>query len=651
MAEDKTKESGGNSQEVLDRALQRVLDERSFVRNLTTNMRNNWLRWYEITRMFRLKNMNTINRVFLPLGWEQVEKIAPRITAHDPKYELLPIKNSALPLTGLVGEWLNFMWEEKNLRRQARLMVKNGLIYGSGFVKLDMEMLTRKEVVERTEVGEEEVEQVNPATGQVEMVKVPVEEVVEEEIEINSLPIFRTVDIFDIDIDPRVECIEDARGIIHTIRSVSFSDLQKEAEDFGYFGLEAVKELGQFSDLDDKGDKLNTRGIPNQGGSSGTSEGVDLNDLTVREYWGRFSEDCDPAKEEEYVITVVNDAVVIRMEKNPFVSEDVPGGVRPFELYVDHDVPNELYGIGEIEPTETLQVGINKIKNQRLDNVDLVMNRMWVYDRAGGINPRDLKSYPGNVIPADDINSIQVLSTPDVTNSSFAEEDRYLRDFQLATGVVEAAGGGGRDDFINTATGQKIRVAKQNSRYGLKIENLEDTLARIGLKMLQMMNALEDEVFVIRREDPVKGGFKFSKVKRKALQEALQGMAVKVKAGSTISDDYEDRRNDAIARWNLSVAAFNAGVLQKEDLVERFKDLEMEAFGKKYMAARKKPGASQNGLMQLLTSGIAGLGGEAMGANPGLNPSNTQISPQTLVPNGAQPGIGINPVGPPPAKR
>lgn len=631
-------------QETLDKALETVVDYRSFVRNLTTNMRNNWLRFYEITRLFRVRNLNTINRVFQPLGWEQVEMIAPRITKHDPVYQLIPTKNSAINFTETVADWLMFMWDEKNLRRQARLMVKNGLTYGTSFVKLDMDYITRKETVSRKVVEVEEIEVLNPETGLPETEEVEVEELVEEEIELSALPIFKTLDIFDIDIDPRVECIEDAQGIIQTAELVALSDLYEMEEDCNLFNLDEIEHMagGPVVGPDgiDKGDKLTERGIPNIDGSSdGTEEskgGVDINALTVREYWGRFCPSDDPKDTKEYVITIVNDALVIRCEENPYATKITPSGVRPFEIYVDSDVPNELYGVGEIEPTETLQIGLSKIKNQRLDNVDLVMNRMWKVERTAGVNPRDLKSYPGNIIEMDDLDGLQAVATPDVTSSSYQEEDRYLRDFQLATGTISAAGGGGRDDFVNTATGQKIRSKEQSSRFGLKIENLEDTLSRIGRKMLLMIDALDDEVFVIRRKDEQNGGFKFTKIKADVLKEAIEGMAVKVKAGSTISDDYEERRNDAIARWNLAVGAFNAGVIGKEELKKTWHEVERVAFGESY-----KPMVAKGGGLQSLMPGA--------GMQPGqpqeqLNPNATQINPETLTPNGQAPGVPISPV-------
>ena len=633
------------SKKVQDFALDRVEEERTFIRTLTSNMRNDWLRWYRIVRRFRLDVTATQNRVFLPLGWEQVESIAPRITAHNPIYQLTPTKNSSIPFTELVGEWLTFMWEENNLRRQARLMVKNGLTYGTGFVKLDMEQVTRKEIVERTAKGTETIIMPDPVTGEPEEEEVEIEEIVEEEIELSNLPIFRVIDIFDIDIDPRVESIKDARAIIHTVEGASFVDLKTDEEALNYFNLDKIKDIGQSllaPDANSKEQKLTVRNIPSQKGSSDSSSddagGVDLNALTIREYWGSFSPEDDSGKEEEYVITTVNDELVIRVDRNPYKTDTNPDGIRPFELYVDHDVPNELYGVGEIEPTETMQIGINKIRNQRLDNVDLVMNRMWIFDRNTGINPRDLKSFPGNIIPADDISGLQPLTTPDVTASSYAEEDRYLRDFQLATGTITSTGGGGRDDFTNTATGQKIRSKEQNSRYQLKIENLEDTLSRIGKKMLQMIHALDDESFVIRRrkED---GSPLFTEVQKGVLDKAIEGMNVKVKAGSTFSDDNEEQSNMALTRWNLAQGAVKAGVLDAAQLAEIWEEVDRLVFGGSIKGKRPSAGGVEGMRAKIEGQPPPPQPGQVPGgAPPEVGP---QINPQTGVPNGLAPGMAL----------
>lgn len=616
------------SPEVLEKALCRVKDELTFVRTLTSGPRRKWRRWYNIVRLFKLEGLGTSNRVFVPRGWEQVEKIAPRLTQHDPSYEAVPTAPSAIPFVGYISEWLSYMWEERNLRRNAREMVQGSLIFGTDFVKLDMDSITRKELIHTRQMGVDEM------SGQ------PIEMEVEEEVEISSLPTFKSVDLFDIDIDPRYERIEDAPGIIHTREHVRLAELQRDAKDLDYFDLKKIEELHENTILlfeNSKELKLTARDIPTGAGSSTKPDqnaGINLDDLTVREYWGLFNPTENPGEEEEYIITTVNDSVVIRLERNIYRTKQNQDGLRPFEICVDHSVKNELYGIGEIEPTETLQVALNKTRNQRLDNVDLVLNRMWIYDRNAGINPKHLRSFPGNAIPADDINGLQPVKTPDVTSSSYNDEDRIERDFQRATGNIDGTDMGGAGGFTNTATGEKIRDKDRTSRFQLKIENLEDTLARIGKKMLQMLAATEGKSFVIRRRSET-GAPKFTEIQKSVLDQAILNMEFKVKSGSTVSDDQTDRRNDAIAQWNMAVSAFDKKLIDEKTLRQVFMDMMRVSFQHQRLIEPK--GGGLDALMQPpMPPQMPGQAAPAAGGVTG-----GQINPETLTPNGLPPMMAL----------
>lgn len=596
------------SQDIQDNALQLVKDEVAGILLSTSKMRDDWLRYYRSTRLFRNENTTTYNKVFLPMAWQVIEKIAPRITAHDPVYELIPVQNEAIPFVEIVGETLNYMFTEKGLRRETRVAEKACLRDGTSFVKLFMDPINRVQEIESTEEMDEE-------TGEV------TERTVEEQVEVTNLPLFKTLDIFDVYVDPRYDSLESAPGVTHSRDSVRFAELLADKD--LYFNLDLVKQSGVVSaavsqdTLRDKMEKLNIRGIPSSIYTG--QEKVDLNSLNLKERWGRFSPTGEPEDEAEYVITTVNDLIVIRLEKNPYGTKENPAGIRPFEIFLDHENPNELYGTGEVEPTETLQIGLNKSRNQRLDNVDLVMNRMWIYDRNGGINPRNLKSTPGNIIPADDINALQPLATPDVTSSSYQEEDRFIRDFQMATGTIDVTDRGGSSGFTNTATGEKIREREASSRFQLKITNLEDSLARIGRKMLLMLQASQGKSFIIRRKD-VNGDWKFTEIGKEILTHAVNGMSVKVKAGSTLSDNYEDRRNDAISLWNMAVAAKNAGV--DVNLQKMWEYVLKTAYKKDNIRESQKTGLDEM------------MGGGALGPANGLNLQSTQINPETLSANG-----------------
>lgn len=654
MVEDEDKAPKKPSAEVLERALARVKEERTLVRSLTTTLRNQWVRYYGLYRKFRDPGASTYNRVFIPKVFEQIERIAPRLTAHDPVYNLIPLSNSAIHYTEVAAEWLMYVWSVKNLRRETRLWVKAGLIYGTSFVKMDIERVTMKNTITR------DLDSVDEATGQ------PMQETVTEIVEVSALPKFGHVDILDIDIDPRVSCIEEANGIIHNIEKVKFSDLLRDKEDLGYFNLDVIKEASEGGegpgvfDNSEKHEKEVMRGVSGANGDALRDEKrPDLENLVVREYWGVFSPTGDAEDLDEYVITVVNDKWVIRCEKNIYASETCPYGVRPFEIFTDHDVPGELYGIGEIEPTETLQIGINKMRNQRLDNVDLVLNRMWIMDRSAGINPKSLVSIPGNVIPADDIEGVKPLATPDVTSSAYAEEDRFSRDFQNATGTIDPTDRGGSSGFVSTATGQKIRDKESSARFQLKIENLEDALSRVGQKMLKMILALGEDSYRIRRQTK-DGSHKFTDVNRKALEEIVSGLHVKVKGGSTISDNQDERRENAMVQWNMAKAAFDAGVIAKDELKSVYNEAMMVSFGSQNLSKPKGGGldvllplkakvgkvidrqineALLNGgpLPQMPGQGAPGPSGR-VGVQGGGSVGGGQLNPQTMGLNGLTPG-------------
>jgi hypothetical protein len=94
-------------------------------------------------------------------------------------------------------------------------------------------------------------------------------------------------------------------------------------------------------------------------------------------------------------------------------------------------------GIGHVgAPT---QDRLNKIVNQRLDNVDLVLNKQGFYNGNDPlINVKRLQvAAPGKWHKCSDtVNSIRWMDTPDVTASSYKEEELAKSDYREATGAT-----------------------------------------------------------------------------------------------------------------------------------------------------------------------------------------------------------------------
>jgi hypothetical protein len=143
--------------------------------------------------------------------------------------------------------------------------------------------------------------------------------------------------------------------------------------------------------------------------------------IEVLEEW---REDPEPM-----VVTILNRRHVVRARGNPF-----PHRRKPFVRWVDHPLPHELYGVGEIEVLEKLIEEINDIRNQRLDVVSLLINNVLVASTSAGIDPTTLVMRPGQVIWTNDVNAIRPLLQGGNPALGVNEEQIARFDVQEATG-------------------------------------------------------------------------------------------------------------------------------------------------------------------------------------------------------------------------
>jgi len=107
----------------------------------------------------------------------------------------------------------------------------------------------------------------------------------------------------------------------------------------------------------------------------------------------------------------------------------------PFVIGVCTPKPFHLYAPALPELARDLQIEINAIRNQRRDNVALILNPEKLVTPAAGVEPESLTtSFPGKVIPVRTLGSIQWQVPPDVTASGHNEESRAEQDMDRLFG-------------------------------------------------------------------------------------------------------------------------------------------------------------------------------------------------------------------------
>jgi len=167
-------------------------------------------------------------------------------------------------------------------------------------------------------------------------------------------------------------------------------------------------------------------------------------DVLLTTYWGRCPSSLlkkskktgyDQKDLKDFVqchVLVIEDVVVF-YEENPY-----PDGKKPYDMIRCYPSTNGFYGIGIPELIAPLQRAVNAVTNQRIDNVGLVMNRMWMY-RHNSVNPKHLISRPGGAVPVRGplTEALAPIITPDVTASAYREHEIYDGMIQKMSGVAD----------------------------------------------------------------------------------------------------------------------------------------------------------------------------------------------------------------------
>ena len=138
------------------------------------------------------------------------------------------------------------------------------------------------------------------------------------------------------------------------------------------------------------------------------------------------------------------------------------------------------------ELVKPIQDETNEIVNQRLDNVKLVLNKRWFVARGKNVDVASLmRNVPGGATmmdkPKEDIVPIDFQ---DVTQSSYAEQDRLNADFDELGGNFSANSQGPQGRLAETVGGASLLNAPASMMTGYGLLTFTRTFAEPILKQL-----------------------------------------------------------------------------------------------------------------------------------------------------------------------
>ncbi len=507
--------------------------------------RQRMLELFENTFIFKFERGEGKMSLCFPKLYEHLQKIAPRLVSNDPKWVITPLTPTrlledlegadpeAMYLDAQVGQlYLNYIWWLGRCKEKLDEWSISGLVMDIGWAKVDFVQKLKKKKVTFEEDGEEMEKEV-------------------EEVHI-EYPTFEVPDTLSIYFDPKISDVDDMRSIIEFQERVAVGDLMRNKQLYYKEAIEFLEKVGASdTTINSKlNQKFTQQGIPDN------NNPVD-NSVSLKTYYGYVSME-DEDDEVMVMFTVANDTEIIECKEIPFM---------PFEKFTPSKVPGQAIGKGALSPILDQHKAYNLVRNQRFDNVNIVINRMWMMRRGAGIDPRKLRSIPGNVIDVKSFDDIQPLETPDVTRSSYEEANSLNTEMQSITGTIDTAQDAGSNSFTNFATGQKIRWAEFNSRFKYYKDNLEYSLARLGRKMLMMtaQRATKNPIIMDRATR------RFYEVAKETFNDYDDFFDVAVLADSTSYDSVANQRDEAIAKSEILMKYRGQGV--NVNMEEGFKEV------------------------------------------------------------------------------
>jgi hypothetical protein len=279
-------------------------------------------------------------------------------------------------------------------------------------------------------------------------------------------PNWDVVDLLDFFPQPLKKRISDMKWVCHRYY-MEFDDIKRMGDygtDKGGYDKGAVRrlEMSLMSGDTERGmvERLN---VYRSGSEMSTRAGEKYaKPVEIIEYWGEVPDEFASDGVYHRQIIVANGVVVLKNSFNPFWKKE-----KPFLSYHPQPDPHYFAGIGKVEVLRKLQITANRLANQKLDLMDLIINPPIGVSSQASFNKENLFLRPGRIIEVEggtgDDNFRPIPFDMRGAQMAYNEIEYLWGMMQRAGGssddVLGVGGGGGRE----TARGV---IARQSNVLG-----------------------------------------------------------------------------------------------------------------------------------------------------------------------------------------
>lgn len=165
------------------------------------------------------------------------------------------------------------------------------------------------------------------------------------------------------------------------------------------------------------------------------------------------------------------------------LSNSIWHGKRPYVVGQCVIETHKNYPIGITGLTEQTQQILNTTTNQRLDNVEKVLNKRWMVNRNGQVDTEALRMGQETIL-LNKMDDVKEISFSDITASSYQEQDRLSLDFDEIGGNFSANSVQSNRRLNETVGGMNILVGEGNLISNYTLRTYAETFIKPLLRLL-----------------------------------------------------------------------------------------------------------------------------------------------------------------------
>lgn len=227
-----------------------------------------------------------------------------------------------------------------------------------------------------------------------------------------------------------------------------------------------------------------------------TTDATTINEFSI--VWVHMNVLIDEDTEEDVFYYTLGTEFMLSAPKP--LTEQYAHGNRPFVLGKVVIETHRTDPNSKVALARDTQAEINEIANQRIDNVKFAMNKRYFVKRNRQVDIRSLtRNVPSSVTLLTDIETdVKVVDTPDVTSSSYQEQDRLNMDFDEISGNMSQSSVQANRRLNETVGGMEILAGDANKVQAYDLKTFIETWVCPVLGQLMLLEQhYETDAFIL----------------------------------------------------------------------------------------------------------------------------------------------------------